>query len=380
MHLNEYQTKQLFARYGITVPKGRVASSSSEVRQITEELGGQVVIKAQVLVHGRGKLGGIRIARSTQDAELIAIQILGKSLQGIPVHKVLVDELVSFEQQYYVAIITDRKDGLPVLIASAVVGAGRSHYLSGEVEQTITTVIDPLFGLSDFQIRDAALHIDLETVYWKQFHDILKGLWQVYWESDANLAEINPLVVTKSQGLVTLDGEVDLDDEALFRHLELAEMRDLITNDPIMIEARKYGFTYLKLDGNIGTLCNGTGLALASIDRIHQAGGFPACILDIGVCYTPGKAEIALRLLLEDPTIDMILINIFAGLSDDEQIALGFRNALIANPRDIPIYARIKGVYTNIANTILEKMNVHCFDSFEDAVESALLTPSEVTV
>ncbi|MEE4195759.1 MAG: ATP-grasp domain-containing protein, partial [Anaerolineae bacterium] len=249
MRLNEYQTKQLFERFGIPVPRGRVASSSREVGQVAEELGGQVVLKAQVLVHGRGRLGGILIARSSFEAEQKAMQILGMVLKGFPVHKVLVDELIPFSQQYFIAIETDRHRGIPRLTAYTIVNVNNGNGNRHGQENRFDQFIDPLFGLNEFQIRDIAIHLELPRKHWGQFQKALEGLWKVYWDYDGVAVEMNPLVISDADGLIMLDGAVDLDDKALFRHIELSEMRDFISETALQNEARKFGFNFVPLSG-----------------------------------------------------------------------------------------------------------------------------------
>ena len=370
MRLNEYQTKQLYMRYGIPVPRGRVASSSREVQQITEELGGQVVIKAQVLVHGRGKLGGIQVARSTQEAEKRSMQILGMLLHNSPVDKVLVDELISFDVQYYISIAIDQTAGQPRLTAYTLVNINNGNGVSQN--DPFEFLIDPLFGLLEFQIRDIALHLDLPREHWTQFKQAVQGLWNIYWECDALKVESNPLVISNDNGLIVLDGEVELDDKALFRHLELAEMRDLISEDSIQKEARKYGFNFVPLNGNIGTVSNGAGLAMATVDTIHLFGGHPANYLDTGPCHTPGLATLAFKLALNVPDVSILFVNIFGGISNCLQVAQDLIQVIDEIEPVTPIVLRLSGEGAEEAQLLLSTINVEVFNNFEKAIRHVI--------
>ena len=368
MRLNEYQTKQLFTRYGVPVPRGRVASSSREVRQIAEELGGQVVIKAQVLVHGRGKLGGIRVARSSEEAEQQSMQLLGMQLGGLPVHKVLVDELIPFESQYYLSLAIDKNAGQPRLTAYTLVNVNQTNGNGGVQNDPIEFLIDPLFGLLEYQSRDIAIHLDLPRVHWPQFYQTLQGFWNAYWDLDVVKAEINPLVISDDDGLIGLDGEIELDDKALFRHLELAEMRDLMSEDNLQKEARKYGFNYVPLNGNIGTVSNGAGLAIATADTIQNFGGYPAYYLDTGPCQTPEKAALAFKLAFSIPGVSVLFVNVFGGISNCFQLAQGLNQVLEKFQPNIPIILRLSGDGAEEAQLLLSTTEVEVFSNFEKAV------------
>jgi len=272
MKIHEYQAKQIFSRYGIPIPRGRVASSADEAKQIAEELGGKVVIKSQVLVGGRGKAGGIRLAKNPSEAEELAAQILSMEIKGLPVRKVLVDEAANIETEIYLGITNDRAARRPVMMASAAGGVEIEEVARVAPEKIIKVHIDPLLGLRDYQARDIAAGIDLPRDYWKSFIAIARGLWKTYLDSDATLAEINPLVITSDMKLIALDGKMVIDDNALFRHPEFAEMRDLDAEAPLETEARKYGLSYIKLEGDIGCLVNGAGLAMTTMDIIKLYG------------------------------------------------------------------------------------------------------------
>ncbi|MGE5373800.1 MAG: succinate--CoA ligase subunit beta, partial [Bacteroidota bacterium] len=239
MKLHEYQSKSIFAKYGVPIPKGRVAATAEEAKHIAEELGGRVVIKSQVLVGGRGKAGGVKVARNADEAAEFAGQILAMHIKGLPVRKVLVDEAAAIEHEIYFSITNDRAAKKPVMIASAAGGVDIEEVAATTPEKIIKVHIDPLLGLRDYQARDIAASIDLPRELWRDFSKIASGLWQAYQGTDASLAEINPLVITKDKRLIALDGKMILDDNAMFRHPELSEMRDLDEEAPAETEARR---------------------------------------------------------------------------------------------------------------------------------------------
>lgn len=279
MKLHEYQSKQIFAKYGIPIPKGRVAATANEAKHIAEELGSRVVIKSQVLVGGRGKAGGIRLAKNPQEAEDLAAQILTMDIKGLPVRKVLVDEAANIDKEIYLGITNDRAVRKPVIMSSAAGGVDIEEVAHLTPEKIVKVHIDPLLGLRDYQARDVAAGIDLPREHWRAFSQICHGLWKAYEDCDATLAEINPLVITADNHLLAVDGKMLLDDNALYRHPDLAEMRDLDVEAPSEIEARKYGLSFIKLDGNIGCMVNGAGLAMTTMDIIKLYGGEPANFL-----------------------------------------------------------------------------------------------------
>ena len=298
MKLHEYQSKLIFSKYGIPIPKGRVAATAEAARQIAHELGGRAVIKAQVLVGGRGKAGGIKVAKDPNEAEQLATQILSMEIKGLPVRKVLVDEAAAIETEIYLGITNDRAARKPVMMASAAGGVDIEEVARETPEKIIKVHIDPLLGLRDYQARDIAAGIDLPRELWRDFNTIALALWRAYSENDATLAEINPLIINKDRKLVALDGKMLIDDNALFRHSDLNEMRDQGAEDHLEVEARKYGLSYISLDGNVGCMVNGAGLAMATMDIIQLYGGEPANFLDIGGGASAEKVAAALRIIL----------------------------------------------------------------------------------
>jgi succinyl-CoA synthetase beta subunit len=373
MKLHEYQSKKIFERYEVPIPKGRVANIASEAKQIAEELGGRVVIKSQVLVGGRGKAGGIRLAKDPKQAKEIATDILGMEIKGLPVRKILVDEIVDIDQEIYLGIINDRNFRQPVVIASSSGGVDIEEVAQFSPEKIFKLAIDPLLGLQDFQVRDIALGIDLRREYWKQFIKILRGLYRAFNESDATLAEINPLVITKDKRLIALDAKMIIDDNALFRHPELMEFRDLDIEAPAEIEAQKYGLSFIKLDGDIGCMVNGAGLAMATMDIISQFGGNPANFLDIGGGAGAPKVAAALRIILSDPKVKVILINIFGGITRCDEVAKGILSALGDVKTNIPVVVRLVGTNAEVGRNLLVDAKIQTAETLVEAAEMSVL-------
>lgn len=372
MKLHEYQSKQIFSRYGIPIPKGKVATSANEARSIAIELGGRVVIKSQVLVGGRGKAGGIRLAKDPNDAEEIATQILAMEIKGLPVRKVLVDEAANISKEIYLGITNDRAARKPVLMASSAGGVEIEEVARTTPEKIVKSHIDPLLGLKDYQTRNIAIGIDLPKQQWKLFNQIANGLWQAYQECDATLAEINPLVITEDNKLLALDGKMLIDDNALFRHPDLADLRDLDVEAPAEVEARKYGLTYIKLEGNIGCMVNGAGLAMTTMDIIKLFGGEPANFLDIGGGAGSDKVAAAIRIILTDPNVCAVLFNIFGGITRGDEVARGILSALDEVKTNIPMVIRLVGTNAEEGRKMLSDAKMITAETLADAAEKAV--------
>lgn len=372
MKLQEYQSKQYFANFGVPIPNGRVTDTPAGAKQIAEELGGRVVIKSQVLVGGRGKAGGIRLAKSPKEAEDLATQILGMEIKGLPVRKVLVDEAANIETEIYLGITNDRAARKPVIMASAAGGVDIEEVARQTPDKIIKVHIDPLLGLRDYQARDLAAGIDLPREHWRVFNQISHGLWEAYKASDANLAEINPLVVTTDMRLLALDGKMVLDDNALFRHPELAEMRDRDAEEEAETEARKYGLSYIQLDGEIGCMVNGAGLAMATMDIIKLFGGEPANFLDIGGGASAEKVAAALRIILQDPKVKVVLFNIFGGITRGDEVARGILTALEEVKPDVPMIARLVGTNAVEGRQILAEADMITAETLVSAAQKAI--------
>lgn len=372
MKLHEYQSKQIFSKYGIAIPKGRVASTASEAKLVAEELGGAVVIKSQVLVGGRGKAGGIKVAKSPEEAEQLATQILGMEIKGLPVRKVLVDEAAAISQEIYLGITNDRAAKKPVIMASSAGGVEIEEVAKTNPEKIYKLHVNPLIGIKDYQARDIAGGINLPREHWAAFSEILKGLWRVYNDYDAELAEINPLVITASNKLVALDGKMLIDDNSLFRHPELSEMRDTDEDAPSEIEARKFGLTFIKLDGNIGCMVNGAGLAMASMDILKLFGGEPANFLDIGGGASAEKVAAAMRIILSDPAVKAILFNIFGGITRGDEVARGILAAMAEVKPKVPMVVRLVGTNAAEGRALLANANMITAETLADAAQKAV--------
>ena len=372
MKLHEYQSKQIFAKYGIAIPKGRVASTAGEVKTIAEELGGRVVVKAQVLVGGRGKAGGVQLARNPAEAEQVATRILSMEIKGLPVRKVLVDEAAAIETEIYFSITNDRAARKPVMIASAAGGMEIEEVAAKSPENIIKVHIDPLLGLRDYQARDIAVGIDLPRDLWKDFSAIASGLWRVYTDNDATLAEINPLVITKQKTLMALDGKMLIDDNALYRHVDLAEMRDVDEEAPAETEARKYGLSFIKLDGDIGCMVNGAGLAMTSMDIIKLFGGEPANFLDIGGGANADKVAAAMRIILADQNVKAILLNIFGGITRCDEVARGILEATAQTKARAPMVVRLVGTNAQEGQQLLADAKMITANTLAEAARKAI--------
>ncbi len=372
MKLHEYQSKQIFSNYGIPIPSGRVATNAADAKRIAEELGGPVVIKSQVLVGGRGKAGGIRLAKSPQQAEDLATQILGMEIKGLPVDKVLVDEAANIETEIYFGITNDRSARKPVMMASAAGGVEIEQVAEETPEKIVKVWIDPLLGLRDYQARDLAAAIDLPREHWRIFSQIGHGLWNAYLNSDATLAEINPLVITSQNQLLAVDGKMVLDDNALFRHPDLDEMRDVDVEPESETEARKYSLSFIKLDGYIGCMVNGAGLAMATMDIIKLNGGEPANFLDIGGGASSEKVAAALRIILSDANVKAVLFNIFGGITRGDEVARGILAALDEVNTSIPMVIRLVGTNAEEGRQILSEANMITAETLVDAAKKAI--------
>ena len=378
MKLHEYQSKQIFAKHGIPIPRGRVATTAAEAKAIAEELGGRVVVKSQVLVGGRGKAGGVKLAKDPNEAEQLAAQILGMEINGLPVRKVLVDEAVSIETEMYYSITNDRAFRKPVMIASAAGGVEIEEVAAKTPEKIVKVHIDPLLGLRDYQARDIATSIDLPRDHWKEFGRIAAGLWRVFSESDATLAEVNPLVITKDGRLIALDGKMIIDDNALYRHPELAEMRDLDEEAAAETEARKYGLSYIKLDGDIGCMVNGAGLAMTSMDIVKLFGGEPANFLDIGGGASADKVAAAMRIILADANVKAILLNIFGGITRCDEVAHGILEATSQVKPRAPMVVRLVGTNAEEGQRLLADAKLITANTLVDAAKKAVAAAKEV--
>jgi succinyl-CoA synthetase beta subunit len=356
----------------VTIPRGDIAHSPEEARQVAARLGGKVVVKAQVLVGGRGKAGGIRLAADADEAEKLAEQILGMEIKGLPVQKVLVDQAADIQKEIYLGVVLDRAARRPVMMASSEGGVEIEQVAKDMPDKIAKTIIDPFLGLQDYQARNLAMNIELGREHMRAFSKIAKGLYQAYLNCDASLAEINPLVVTGSGELLAVDGKMVLDDNALYRHPDLAEMRDVTEEVPAEREARMYGISYVKLDGEIGCMVNGAGLAMATMDIIKLAGGSPANFLDIGGGAKAETVAAALRIILSDPNVKAVLFNIFGGITRCDEVAKGILEALEGVSTDVPMVARLVGTNEEEGRALLAESEMQTASTLLEAAELAV--------
>jgi succinyl-CoA synthetase beta subunit len=372
MKLHEYQSKEIFIHHQIPIPRGKLASTPEEAKLIAEELGGSVVLKAQVLSGGRGKAGGIRLVRSPEESEEEASKILGERIKEIPVRRILVEEAVNIQQEIYFGMTIDRENGETLLIASAEGGVDIEVIAKSTPEKIFMVHINPLHGLRDYQARNLATEIEIPRALWWAFIFLAQNLYNAYQEIDATLAEINPLVITDRQRLIALDGKITIDDNALFRHPEFLDKRDLSAETSAESEARKFGLAYVKLNGNIGCLVNGAGLAMATMDIIQHKGGQPANFLDIGGGASADKVTAALRIILADPQVKTVLINIFGGITRCDEVAQGILQTLEAVQTEIPFIIRLVGTNEKEGQKILADAHLQTAQSLQAAAEKAV--------
>lgn len=372
MKLHEHQSKEIFARYGIPTPKGKVAYDAETAREIAKQIGGAVVVKAQVLVGGRGKAGGVKVAKTPDEAEQLAQNILGMDIKGLPVRKVLIDPAVSAKSEIYLGIVVDRVQGAPVMMASSAGGVEIEQVAHETPELIKRQTIDPVLGLQSFQARELGYGIGLDKKLVPEFVKIALALYRVFVDTDASLVEINPLFVSTANELVAADGKLVIDDSALDRHHDLEVLRDADEENQAEREARTAGLSFVKLDGNIGCMVNGAGLAMATMDVIKFYGGEPANFLDIGGGAKADKVAAALRIILSDPNVKAVLLNIFGGITRGDEVARGIVDAMKQVNMTVPMVTRIVGTNAEEGRQILASANLRTADSLEEGAKLAV--------
>jgi succinyl-CoA synthetase beta subunit len=372
MKLHEYQAKEVFRSFGIPVPPGRVATTPADAEAIAREYGGRVVIKAQVHMGGRGKAGGVKLADDPAEARARASAILGMDIKGLTVEKVLVTPAEEITSEAYAAVILDRMARSATLMVSRSGGVDIEQVAAETPERITRLTVDPRYGLLEHQALrlGLALYDDLKQA--RAAARILRALWRVFRERDASLAEINPLATNPAGEVVALDAKLVIDDNALFRQPELAELRDLASEDPAEVRARAAGLSYVKLDGNIGCVVNGAGLAMATMDLIQYYGGRPANFLDIGGSSNPEKVVSAMRILLSDPHVEAVLFNIFGGITRCDDVAKGLVSALGQIDVRVPIAIRLTGTNEDEGLAILRSVDLPATSSMDEVVQQAI--------
>lgn len=353
MKIHEYQAKEILAKYGVPVPRGGVATTPKEAKEIASQLGGKVVIKAQVFAGGRGKAGGIKTASSAEEAEKLAQEMIGKRLvthqtsgQGVPVERVLVEEAVPIERELYLGIVIDSARGFPVIMASEAGGMDIEEVAAKTPEKIAKTYIEPVAGFQPFLGRRLAYGMNLAQEQIRPATQLIGNLYRVFVEKDCSLAEINPLVITSDGRLLAIDAKLNLDDNALFRHRDYAELRDPGQEDKLELEASKHNISYIKLDGDVGCMVNGAGLAMSTMDIIKLHGAEPANFLDVGGGASEEMVTKAFIILLSDPKVKAALINIFGGILRCDIVARGVIEAAKQVKVKVPLVVRMRG--TNV--------------------------------
>jgi succinyl-CoA synthetase beta subunit len=362
MKIHEYQGKQLLAKYGVKVPRGVVVNHEEQVRAAVEQLGLPVVVKAQIHAGGRGKGGGVKLARSLDEAIEITRNIIGMKLvthqtgpEGREVRTVLIEEALKIKQEFYLGIVLDRATSRLVFMASSAGGMEIEEVAANEPEKILKETIDPAVGLQAFQARKLAFGIGLPKEVVNKAAKFMTALYRAYVDLDASLAEINPFLLTEDGELYALDAKLSFDDNALFRHKDYADLRDLNEEEPLEIEASKHDLNYIKLDGNIGCMVNGAGLAMATMDIIKLAGGEPANFLDVGGGASQERVENAFRILLSDKNVRAVLINIFGGIVRTDMVASGVVAAARNIGVEVPVVVRLEGTNVDKGREVIQQ-------------------------
>ncbi len=379
MKIHEYQAKEILKKFNVEVPKGKVAFTPEEAVEAAKEIGGELwVVKAQIHAGGRGKGGGVKLARSLDEVYEISKQMIGMRLvthqtgpEGKIVQRVLVEEGMNIEKELYVGITLDRSTSKNVVMVSTEGGVEIEKVAAETPEKILKEYVEPSIGLQQFQARKLAFGLGLEGDKFKNAVKFLMGLYKAYEETDASLAEINPLVVTKEGRVLALDAKMNFDDNALYRHPEIVELRDLNEEEPLEIEASKYNLNYIKLDGNVGCMVNGAGLAMATMDIIKLAGGEPANFLDVGGGASAETVENGFKIILSDPNVKAILINIFGGIVRCDRVAQGVIEASKKVNVNVPIVIRLEGTNSKEAAELLNNsgLNFLVATSLKEAAE-----------
>ena len=381
MKIHEYQAKQILARYNVRIPRGEVAYTKEEAREIAERIGGTVVVKAQIHAGGRGKGGGVKVVKSADEAAEVAGRMIGMNLvtaqtgpEGRQVQKVLIEEGLDIRKELYLGIVIDRQTGKPVFMASASGGMDIEEVAAKTPELILREYIEPGLGLQAFQARRLAFGLGMAPELINDAVQFMIALYKAFEDTDASLAEINPFLVTADNKVYALDAKMNFDDNALYRHKDIKELRDLNEEDPLEIEASKFGLNYIKLDGNVACMVNGAGLAMGTMDIIKLAGGSPANFLDVGGGASAEQVKNAFRILLSDKNVKAVLINIFGGIMRCDVVAAGVVDAAKAIGVKVPIVVRLEGTNVEQGQEILRKsgLNFIVAEGMKDAAEKVV--------
>jgi succinyl-CoA synthetase beta subunit len=374
MKLHEYQSKELLSKYGVPVPGGEVTSDPEEARKIASGLG-KVVVKAQVLMGGRGKAGGVKLFDNADDAAAFTKELIGKRLvsiqnpEGMVVEKVLVAAQVDIAEEYYVSVLLDRAEQKNLVMISAKGGMDIEEVAENEPEAIVRLLIDPAWGLDDFQVNKAVREAKIPKAAQRGVAKLIKQLAKAYVETDAELIEINPVALTPDGKVIAADAKVAIDDNALFRHPSYDATKDEAADDPVEAEAARLGIAYVKLGGDIGIMGNGAGLVMCSLDEVNSAGGKPANFLDVGGGAKAERVKTCVSLILKDPNVKGLLINIFGGITRCDEVARGVLQAIEELDVKIPVVARIEGTAAAEGRAILEGSKVVPAESMQEAAQ-----------
>ena len=379
MNIHEYQAKEIFKKYGVPTPKGIIAHSVDEAVKNAEELGGPIwVVKAQIHAGGRGLGGGVKLAKSIDEVRKYADEILGMQLvthqtgpEGKLVQKVYIEDGADIQSEYYLSVVLDRAKEQPIIMASTEGGMDIETVAEKTPEKIVTVAVDPAIGIQGFHMRELAFGLGLTKEEQKHFGKLVASLYKAYMDTDAEMIEINPLIKTGESKFIALDGKMGFDDNALGRHPDIEEMRDLSEEEPTETEAKKYGLSYIKLDGQVGCMVNGAGLAMATMYIIKHEGGEPANFLDVGGSANPETVAKGFEIILQDPNVKAIFVNIFGGIVRCDRVANGILEATKITKVDVPVVVRLDGTNAEEAKIILQNSQIDNIIAAENLVDGA---------
>jgi len=381
MKIHEYQAKQILSKYDVPIPRGEVADNPSRAREIADKIGPKVVLKAQVHAGGRGKGGGIKLAKNPQEAEKIAQEMIGMTLvtpqtgpEGKLVKRILVEEALDIARELYIGIVIDRAKEAPVVMASSEGGVEIEKVAAETPGLIFKEYINPATGFLPFQARNLAFKLSLEGDTFKQGVKFIMSLYKAFGATDASLAEINPLLITAQGNVLALDAKMNFDDNALLRHPDIKEMRDLDEEDPLEVEASSFNLNYIKLDGNVGCMVNGAGLAMATMDIIMHSGGMPANFLDVGGGVSEEAVKNAFKILVSDKDVKAALVNIFGGIVRCDLVANGIVKAAKEFGLKVPMVVRLEGTNVELGKKILKESGLSFYpaETMREAAEKVV--------
>jgi succinyl-CoA synthetase beta subunit len=379
MNIHEYQAKEIFKKYGVPTPRGIVANTVEEAVKNAEELGGNIwVVKAQIHAGGRGLGGGVKLAKSIDEVRTNAEAILGMQLvthqtgpEGKLVQKIYIEEGADIQAEYYISVVLDRAREMPIIMASTEGGMDIETVAEKTPEKIVTVAVDPAIGIQGFHMRELAFGLGLTKEEQKHFGKLVSALYKAYMDTDAEMVEINPLIKTGEGKFIALDGKMGFDDNALGRQSDIEAMRDLSEEEPTETEAKKYGLSYIKLDGQVGCMVNGAGLAMATMDIIKHEGGEPANFLDVGGSANPETVAKGFEIILQDPNVKAIFVNIFGGIVRCDRVANGILEATKITKVDVPVVVRLDGTNAEEAKIILQNSKIENIIAAENLVDGA---------